>query len=112
GIPDYFDEAVMDDYEALWRERPMYAFRTPGDFLPLFAEEPMQFKPGERWAYNNSGYIVLGLVVEKLTGMPFAKYVEEHVFQPCGMTASGYFAMDRLPGGTALGYIPVGDGEW
>lgn len=112
GIPDYFDEAVMDDYEALWRERPMYAIRAPRDFLPLFAGEPMQFKPGERWAYNNGGFIVLGLVVEQLTGMPFAKYVEEHIFQPCGMTASGYFAMDRLPGGTALGYIPVGDGEW
>lgn len=112
GIPDYFDEAVMDDYEALWRERPMYAIRTPGDFLPLFANEPMQFKPGERWAYNNAGFIVLGLVVEKLTGMPFAKYVEEHVFQPCGMMASGYFAMDRLPSDTALGYIPVGDDEW
>ena len=43
GIPDYFDEAVMDDYEALWQEPPMYAFRTPRDFLALFADGAMKF---------------------------------------------------------------------
>ena len=112
GIPDYFDESVQDDYEALWRERPMYSFRRPADFLPLFADMPMQFKPGERWAYNNSGFIVLGLVVEHLSGMPFADYIEKNIFQPCGMNASGYFALDQLPGGTALGYIATGDGGW
>jgi CubicO group peptidase (beta-lactamase class C family) len=112
GIPDYFDEAVMDDYEALWSDRPMYAFRTPEDFLPLFANEPMQFKPGERWAYNNAGYIVLGLVVEHLTGMPFSHYVEENIFAACGMTSSAYFSMDRLPARTAQGYIPVKEGQW
>jgi CubicO group peptidase (beta-lactamase class C family) len=112
GIPDYFDEAVMDDYEALWRDRPMYTFRTPRDFLPLFADGTMQFKPGERWAYNNAGYIVLGLVVEHLGGMPFQAYVEKHIFQACGMASSGYFSLDRLPGGAAQGYIPVEDGDW
>ncbi len=112
GIPDYFDESVMDDYEVVWRERPMYGFRKASDFLPLFADQPMQFKPGEGWAYNNAGFIVLGLVIEQLSGMPFPEYVEKHIFQPCGMTASGYFAMDQLPGGTAQGYIPAGDGEW
>lgn len=112
GIPDYFDEAVMDDYEALWKERPMYAFRTPGDFLPLFANGTMKFKPGEQWAYNNAGFIVLGLVVEHLTGMPFIEYVEKHIFQACGMMSSGYFSMDCLPGSTAHGYIPDGDGKW
>jgi CubicO group peptidase (beta-lactamase class C family) len=112
GIPDYFDEAVMDDYEALWHNRPMYAFRTPRDFLPLFAGGKMQFQPGECWAYNNAGYIVLGLVVEHLAGMPFSEYVERHIFAACGMASSGYFSLDRLPGGTAQGYIPVEGGEY
>jgi CubicO group peptidase (beta-lactamase class C family) len=112
GIPDYFDEAVMDDYEVLWRDRPMYAFRTPQDFLPLFANGTTQFKPGERWAYNNAGFIVLGLVVEHLSGLPFTQYVEDHIFSACGMTSSGYFSLDRLPGDTAVGYIPAEGGQW
>jgi CubicO group peptidase (beta-lactamase class C family) len=112
GIPDYFDEAVMDDYEALWRERPMYTLRTPMDFLPLFSGEAMKSKPGARWVYNNAGFVILGLVIEQHSGMAFQDYVGRHIFHPCGMTDSGYFAMDRLPAGTALGYIPVGDDEW
>jgi CubicO group peptidase (beta-lactamase class C family) len=112
GVPDYFDEAVMDDYEALWRERPMYAFRTPSDFLPLFAHLPMKTAPGTAWAYNNAGYVLLGLVVERASGMPFTAYVERHVLQACGMASSGFFPMDRLPGGTAHGYLPAGDGAW
>jgi CubicO group peptidase (beta-lactamase class C family) len=112
GIPDYFDEAILDDYEALWHERPMYAFRTPGDFLPLFANGTMKFEPGMQWAYNNAGFILLGLVVEQLAGVPFSEYVEKHIFQACGMTSSGYFPMDRLPGQTAQGYIPADEGGW
>jgi CubicO group peptidase (beta-lactamase class C family) len=112
GIPDYFDEAVMDDYEALWRERPMYRFRTPGDFLPLFAHLPMKAAPGTTWAYNNAGYVLLGLAVERAAGTPFTAYVERHVLQASGMAASGFFPLDRLPGGTAHGYLPTGDGGW
>lgn len=112
GIPDYFDEAVMDDYEALWRERPMYAFRRPSDFVPLFAHRPMKAAPGATWAYNNAGYVLLGLAIERASGTPYAEYVERHVLQACGMAASGFFALDRLPGGTARGYLPTADGGW
>jgi CubicO group peptidase (beta-lactamase class C family) len=105
GIGDYFDEEVQDDYEALWRDRPVYAFRRCADFLPLFRELPMKFKPGERWSYNNAAFIVLGLVVEQAAGMEFYRYVEENIFAACGMTASGYFALDALPENTASGYI-------
>ncbi len=112
GNPDYFDEAVMDDYEALWRERPMYALRSPRDFLPLFAHLPMKFKPGEKWSYNNAGYILLGLMIEQVSGIPFSHYIEANIFRPCGMNSSGYFSMDNLPQNTAYGYIPLADGGW
>jgi len=112
GMPDYFDEAVMDDYEALWRERPMYRFRSPSDFLPLFAHLPMKAAPGTTWAYNNAGYVLLGLAVERAAGVPFIDYVEEHVLRACGMASSGFFPLDRLPGGTARGYLPTEDGGW
>ncbi len=112
GVPDYFDEAVMDDYEDLWRERPMYRMRSPSDFLPLFAHLPMKAAPDTTWAYSNAGYVLLGLVVEQVAGMSYTQYVQRYVFDACGMTSSGFFAMDRLPGGTAYGYLPTEDGGW
>lgn len=111
GVPDYFDEETMDDFEELWRERPTYRMTEVSHFLPLFAEEAMKFAPGERFAYNNSGYILLGLIVEHISGLPFRDYAQTHIFNRCGMADSGYFRMDRLPERTALGYID-GDKGW
>ncbi len=111
GVPDYFDEEVMDDFEELWRERPVYGMTEVEHFLPLFADQPMKFKPGERFAYNNSGYILLGLIAEHVSGMRFRDYVAQEVFEPAGMRESGYFRADRLPERTALGYIDE-EGGW
>ena len=110
GIPDYFDEEVEDDYEALWKERPNYAFRAPSDFLPFFQDRPMKFAPGLRWAYSNAGYILLGLIVEKVTGLPYPHFVEDNIFQPAGMVDSGYYFLDALPERTAVGYIEEKEG--
>ncbi|TWT02317.1 serine hydrolase [Planomicrobium sp. CPCC 101079] len=105
GIPDYFDEETMDDFEELWRERPMYTMKTGSDFLPFFQNKPMISAPGDRFQYNNAGFITLGLVVEKLTGQPFIEAVEERVFARAEMAGSGYFSLDQLPAQTAFGYI-------
>lgn len=112
GVPDYFDEAVMDDFEELWRQLPMYTIRRPVDFLPLFQDKPMQALPGSTFAYNNGGYVLLGLIVEHITGMPFPEYIDEHIFRPSGMRDSGYFATDQLPPRTAQSYIENADGTW
>jgi CubicO group peptidase (beta-lactamase class C family) len=105
GITSYFEEDVNPDYEALWRELPMYRVRTPRDFLPLFQHKKMKFAPGQKFEYNDGGYIILGLIIEQQTKMSFSEYVEENVLTPCAMTDSGYFATDRLPGQTAYAYI-------
>jgi CubicO group peptidase (beta-lactamase class C family) len=112
GIPDYFDEEVMDDFEELWVKHPMYHIRCLRDFLPLFQNEHMKSQLGDRFHYNNAGYILLGLVVEQVSGISFADYVEEHIFNKAGMIDSGYFAFDSLPERTALGYIDNSDGTW
>ena len=112
GIPDYFDEEVMDDFEELWVENPMYRIRSLKDFLHLFQNQAMKFKPGERFHYNNAGYIVLGLIVEQVSQMNFTDYVQEHIFNKAGMVDSGYFEMDALPPNTAQGYIENQDGTW
>ncbi|WP_410769430.1 serine hydrolase domain-containing protein [Fontibacillus sp. BL9] len=112
GIPDYFDEEFMNDFEDLWKDIPMYSIQSPRDFLPMFQNGMMKFSPGERFSYNNAGYILLGLVVEQRTGMEFSEYVEKNIFQSCGMLESGYYRMDQLPERTAIGYIDNDDQTW
>ena len=65
----------------------------------------MEFSPGERFSYSNGGYILLGVVIEELTGMKYQDFVEQQIFRPTGMERSGFFSMDRLPENTALGYV-------
>jgi CubicO group peptidase (beta-lactamase class C family) len=112
GITSYFEEDKNPDYEAVWKDLPMYTVRGPGDFLPLFKDKPMKFSPGERFDYNDGGYILLGLIIESVTGMRFSRYIEENVFKPAGMEASGYFRTDQLPERTAYAYIRQADGTW
>jgi len=114
GVPDYFSEEDEEGggFADLWHDRPCYLMRSVNDFLPLFESGAMKAKPGSGFLYCNSGFILLGLVVEQLTGRDFRDFVAERIFRPCGITRSGYFAMDALPENTALGYIVKASGEW
>jgi CubicO group peptidase (beta-lactamase class C family) len=112
GIPDYFDEDEMEDFADLWKQTPMYLLQHPVDFLPMFKDQPMKSLPGEKFHYNNAGYIVLGLVVEQLTKRSFTDYVTENIFKKAGMSSSGYFSMDQLPQDTAYGYIQAEGGHY
>ena len=78
--------------------------RSLGDYLPLFVNQPLQFEPGTRNAYSNAGYVVLGLLIERLSGNDYYTYVGEHIFKPAGMTRTGSFFVDSLPPNTAIGY--------
>jgi CubicO group peptidase (beta-lactamase class C family) len=112
GITSYFEEDINPDYEALWQDLPQYRVRAPKDFLPLFQHKPMKFSPGERFEYNDGGYILLGIVIENVSGKKFIEYIQEEIFLPAGMKDSGYFATDQLPERTAYAYIKNGDGSW
>jgi len=105
GMPDYFDESIMTEYADLWVDYPNYRVRQSRDLLPLFIKEPMLYPAGERFQYNNSGYVMLGLVIECVTGQPFDAYLAEQVFGPCDMYDTGYFELDRLPAKCANAYI-------
>ncbi|MCL2854750.1 MAG: beta-lactamase family protein [Defluviitaleaceae bacterium] len=105
GIPDYFDESVMDDMSELWAKFPNYQMRFPSDMLPTFIDRPMMYPAGEKFQYNNTGYVVLALIIEKVTGMEFDKYLAQMIFKPCGMTSTGYYELDRLPANCATAYI-------
>ncbi|WP_427107880.1 serine hydrolase domain-containing protein [Lysinibacillus xylanilyticus] len=105
GIPDYFDESVMEDYDELWIDYPNYKIRTSSDIIPLFIHKPMMYPAGDRFQYNNTGFVVLGLIVEAITGSSFDIYLNEHIFIPCGMLNTGYYELDRLPAQCANGYV-------
>jgi len=105
GIPDYFDESVMDDMSELWAKFPSYLMRKPSDMIPTFIDKPMMYSPGEKFQYNNTGYTVLAMIIEKATGMDFDKYLAQLIFEPCGMKSTGYYALDRLPANCATAYI-------
>ncbi len=60
---------------------------------------------GERFQYNNSGYVLLAAIIEKVTGMYFDQYLQENIFDVCGMKSTGYYELDRLPSWCANNYI-------
>ena len=105
GIPDYFDESTMKEYAELWQDFPNYKIRKSMDIVPLFINKPMMYKAGEKFQYNNTGFVVLGIIVEKITGMLFDDYLSKNVFHPCGMLNTGYYELDRLPAKCANSYI-------
>ncbi len=83
--------------------------RTLNDFLPLFVNDPLQFEPGTRNAYSNAGYVVLGLLIERLSGQDYYTYVREHILEPAGMKRTDSFFVDSLPRNTAIGYTRGGE---
>ena len=111
GIPDYLDEDKVTDNENFFVSRPWYELKSPRDYLAVFPDEAMKFPPGERFSYSNSGYILLGVVIEEVTGLKYQDYVEQAILNPLGMNRSGYFAFNQLPEQTALGYIEEA-GSW
>lgn len=105
GIGDYLDE----DIDALAPMAvPVQQLDTTSAFLAVLDGYPTKFRAGERFSYCNGGYVVLALIAERVGGAPFADLVAARVFEPAGMTRSGFPRSDRLPLHTAVGYKPDG----
>ncbi|ULQ58625.1 beta-lactamase family protein [Brucepastera parasyntrophica] len=105
GVPDYFDESELDNYADLWKDFPNYKIRKSTDLLPLFIHKPMMYRPGEKFQYNNSGFVLLGIIIEEISKKAFDTYLDEEIFQKCNMNSTGYYELDRLPGKCASAYI-------
>lgn len=111
GIADWFDES--GDWEANWaalcREHPIYLFRRNEDYLPLFVNEEPVAPVGEKHQYNGASYILLGLIIEKLSGVSYFDYVRRHVFAKANMSRSDFLALDGVDDEVAEGHIPITD---
>ncbi|MCA9750549.1 MAG: beta-lactamase family protein [Gemmatimonadetes bacterium] len=112
GVPDYFDEELAPDPESFGVGVPWSELRNLRDYVAVLPDTGMKFPPGAAFSYSNSGYILLGLVVEEISGHPYRDFVASEVLRPAGMDSSGFHAFDRLPENTATGYIDEEDGTW
>ena len=81
---------------------------TLRDILPSFVNQPLAFEPGTRMQYSNAGYVVLGLIIEKVSGVSYYEYVSSHIFKPAGMNRTGSFELDQKVDDLAVGYTRMG----
>lgn len=79
---------------------------TPEKLVARFRDKPLEFQPGEKWNYSNSGYVLLGHLIEKVTGESYEKFVRENIFVPLGMKDSGYDSNSAIILRRAAGYTP------
>lgn len=100
GIGDFFGP----EFEATYKDR----LRSLKDFLPLFAAKPLLFEPGTKQQYSNGGYIVLGAIVEKVSGQDYYEYVREHIFKVAGMNNTDWYEADLTTPNLASGYTREG----
>lgn len=93
-----------DHFGPKYTAAPPSRLRELSDFLPLFAGEPLQFEPGNGQRYSNAGYIVLGLIVERISGEKYRDYVRKNIFELAGMKNTGFWTVDEKVANRATGY--------
>jgi CubicO group peptidase (beta-lactamase class C family) len=96
GLGDFFGEQYI--------KTPKDQIRTLKDYLPFFVEKDLSFEPGTGQQYSNAGYIVLGLIIEKISGQDYYSYVRENIFKPAGMMSTDSYLMDAVTPNLATGY--------
>jgi CubicO group peptidase (beta-lactamase class C family) len=102
GIRSYTD---MPTFGEFWRND-----YEPAKFIDMFKNEPMDFAPGKEWKYNNSAYFLLGMIIEKASGMSYPDFIEKNIFKALGMNNSFYGSHKKLIKNRAYGYQKEGEG--
>jgi CubicO group peptidase (beta-lactamase class C family) len=85
--------------------------KTLGDYVKLYGARGLEFEPGSRWQYSNYGFLLLGVIVERVSGQSYYDYVRDHIFKPAGMTGSGSEPEEVAVPGRAKGYV-LEKGAW
>ena len=97
GFPGFFRDVSRDPFKV-------------DDFVKKYASNDLEFEPGSKFAYNNSGYFLLGAIIEKVTGKSYEQVLKEQIFEPLGMKNTGYDHFDTLIPKRATGYQKTADG--
>ena len=105
GIGDYLDEdagGAITDYVL---PVPVHQLGVPEEYVAILDGFPAKFAPGEGFTYCNGGYVVLAVLAERASGVPYHELVAERVCKPAGMHDTAFLRSDELPDGAALGYL-------
>jgi len=105
GMADYLDEELLDGATHLYFTVPFKDLINPKDFIPIFSKKDQKSIPGERFNYNNQGYVYLAIVVEEVSKKSYKDYINQEILKPLGITKSGIYHLDHYPSHTALGYL-------
>jgi CubicO group peptidase (beta-lactamase class C family) len=114
GVGDYLDEESEDcdqQFQELNKKYPVYLYEKLEYYLQMITPLPPKFEPGERFGYSNAGFILLGLVIEAVSGISYQQFVYDAIISPCKLKHTGYYRADSLPANVALGYMKNGD-DW
>jgi CubicO group peptidase (beta-lactamase class C family) len=99
GLGSYFTPEFMDASRA--------RFRDVDDYRTIVGDDSLRFEPGTQWSYSNTGFLLLGAIVEAVTGESYYDYVREKIYQPAGMSNTDAYASDEVVPNLAIGYDPV-----
>ncbi len=97
GLPGFFQDVSRNPYKV-------------DDFVKKYTSNDLEFEPGSKFSYNNSGYFLLGAIIEKVTGKPYEQVLKENIFEPLGMKNTGYDRFDTLIEKRATGYQKTANG--
>lgn len=103
GIPNF---TSFEDYHSLKKRIPTKL----DDLIAWFSDRPLEFPPGERFSYSNSGYAVLTKIIETVSGLSYADFLQKHIFKPLEMHDSGYDRRQTILKNRASGYVATGEG--
>ncbi|HSO12031.1 MAG TPA: serine hydrolase domain-containing protein [Anaerolineales bacterium] len=112
GIADWINENA-EDFDAEWeqfcRDHPLYLLRRDADYLTIFSQLKPYNAVGEKHRYNNAGFMLLGLMIEKAAGTSYFDYIRQNIFARAGMTQSDFIDLDDVSPNVAEGYVPIRD---
>lgn len=107
GIGDYIDEEAPNSSDAeqeLCNKYPVYLWERLEYYLQMITPLPQKFEPGTRFGYSNAGFVMLGLVIEAVSGTTYQQFVANEIILPLQLKHTNFYRMDSLPANTALGY--------
>jgi D-alanyl-D-alanine carboxypeptidase len=80
--------------------------------VKLYGSRALRFEPGTKWEYSNYGFLILGAVIDKVSGQNYYDYMRDHVYKPAGMTSTGSEPEDQVVPGRSVGYTKRGTTDW